>query len=238
MRHICLLKNAKRFSNKRQTIKKSRTQHAVVPGFFISVCKSYRLYQPVSSISSKYFLPHSTDSKLSNLHYARETHESHGQQTGSNEGDRRSLHAFGDVDKTHLLAQTSKESQGQTKAQGCREGVNNSCKQVVIFLDNEDGNTQNTTVGSNQRQEYTQCLIKCGRNLFQDDFNHLHKSSDDQNEGNGLQIAQIKDIEHKLLDKERNDGGNGKHKGYGSRHTQRCINLLGNAEERTDSQEL
>lgn len=33
MRHICLLKNAKRFSNKRQTIKKSRTQHAVVPGF-------------------------------------------------------------------------------------------------------------------------------------------------------------------------------------------------------------
>ena len=47
--------------------------------------------------------------------------------------------------------------------------------------------TQNTAVGRDQRQEYTQRLIQRRTHLLEHDLNHLHQRSDDQNEEDGLQ---------------------------------------------------
>ena len=87
-------------------------------------------------------------------------------------------------------------------------------------MDTENGYTKHSTVGSDEGQEDAQCLIEGGRHLLQDYLDHLHKSSNDQDEGDGLQILQAKGVEHELLYQPGDDGGQRQYKGYGCRHAQ------------------
>ncbi len=102
----------------------------------------------------------------------------------------------------------------------------------------EDGDTQNTTVGGDQRQEHAKCLVKSRRNLFQDDLDHLNQRGDDQDKADGLHKAQSELIQDIFLHQESNDGCDRQHECYCCTHTGCRFHLLRYAQERTDTQEL
>ena len=169
---------------------------------------------------------------------ARKAHECHCQQSGSNQSYRSTLHTFRYTNQAHLLAQACKQCQCQAETKCRRECINHSRQQIIIFLDNKDSHTENTAVGSNQRQEHAQGLIQRRRNFLQDNLYHLHQCGNHQNKGNSLQIAQIKSVEHILLNKECHDSGDGEHECHRCRHAQCSLHFLGNSQERANSQEL
>ena len=123
--------------------------------------------------------PEQARPESSKLYDAGEAHESHGQQTGCNQSDGGTLQALRHIDQAQLLANARKDGQRKTKAQCRRECINHTCQQVIVFLDNQDGNTQHTAVGRNQRKEHAQRLIERGRHFLQDDFYHLHQGGDE-----------------------------------------------------------
>lgn len=92
--------------------------------------------------------------QLSLLHDAREAHECHCQQTCGNQSNRSPLHSFRNLHQGHLLTQSGKQYQCQTKAKSSRECVYNTCQQIKVFLDYQDCHTENTAVRCNQRQEH------------------------------------------------------------------------------------
>ena len=131
-----------------------------------------------------------------------------------------------------MLAQACKQCQCQAETKCRGECINHSRQQIIIFLDNKDSHTENTAVGSNQRQEHAQGLIQRRRNFLQDNLYHLHQCGNHQDKGNSLQIAQIKSVEHILLNKECHDSGDGEHECHRCRHAQCSLHFLGNPQER------
>ena len=132
---------------------------------------------------------------------AGEAHKGEGKESGSDKHDGYALHALRDVNQRHLLAKTSEHRQSQSETDGRREGIDHALQQREVFLDNEDGHTEYSTVGGYQRQEDTQCLIKGGRHFLQDNLHHLHQGGDDEDEHNGLQVLEPKGIKYELRDK-------------------------------------
>src|SRR3712207_3925441 len=172
------------------------------------------------------------------LYYTRESHECHCQQTGGNQGDRSTPHAFRHFHQTHLLAQPRKENQSQSEAQSGGKGIHHAGQQVIVFLNHQNGYPQDTAVGRNQRKEYAQRLIQGGRHFLQDNLHHLYQGGDDQNERDGLQIPQSKSVQHEFLDQKGDNGGNRQHERNRRAHPHRRFYFLGNAQKRADSQEL
>ena len=160
------------------------------------------------------------------------------EQTGREQHDGHALHALRDLYQLELLTHAGEDRQSQTEADSRREGIDDGLQQIEVFLDHEDGHTEHGAVGRNQRQEDTQCLIEGGRHLLEDDLHHLHEGGNHEDEGYRLQILQPEGIEHELLYTPGNDRGERQHEGYGCRHTQRGVNLLRYAKERTDAEEL
>lgn len=70
-------------------------------------------------------------------------------------------------------------------------------------------------LGSNQRQEDTERLIKCRRNLLQDNLYHLNQGCNHEDERQGLEILQSERIEYILLNTPGNDGCQGQDKSDG-----------------------
>ena len=92
--------------------------------------------------------------------YTREAHESHSQQTGCYQSDGHTVHTLRDVYQAQLFADTGKQHHRQGKTDSGSKGIDDTGQQIVIVLDNQDGNTKDTAVGCNQREEHTECLIK------------------------------------------------------------------------------
>lgn len=138
----------------------------------------------------------------------------------------------------NIVRDACKDNESQGKAESGREGVNHALKQIIILLDNQDGYTQHGTVGSNQRQEDTERLIKCRRNLLQDNLYHLNQGCNHEDERQGLEILQSERIEYILLNTPGNDGCQGQDKSDGTTHTDGCINFLRYAQEWTDTEKL
>ena len=168
----------------------------------------------------------------------REAHEGKAQQAGRKHHNGHAAHAFGDIDQLQLLTHTGKDRQRQAEADGRREGIDHTLQQVEVFLNTKDSHTEHGAVGGNERQEDAQRLIQGGRDLLEYNLYHLHQGGNDEDEGYGLQVLQSVGFEDVFLDQPRDDGGQRHHKGYCCRHTQRGIDLLGNAQERTNAEEL
>ena len=98
---------------------------------------------PRITLSTLYFLKltKSVQSKQDSqpFVYTGEAHKGHRQQTGRNQCDGHTTHAFRDIDQTQLFADTGKYNQGQGKAQGSRECINHACQQVIVFLNHQEG---------------------------------------------------------------------------------------------------
>ena len=169
---------------------------------------------------------------------AREAHEGQREQSGGDHHDGHALHALGHLHQLELLAHAGKHRQRHAEADGRGEGIDHGLQQVVILLDAEDGHAEHGAVRRDQRQEDAQRLIERRRHLLQHDLHHLHQRGDDQDEGDRLQILQAEGVEHVFLYEPGDDRGQRQHEGDGSRHTQRGVNLLRYAKERTDAQEL
>lgn len=158
--------------------------------------------------------------------YSAEAHECHGKEGCGNEGDWHATEGFWHFHHLELLAKTREEDHGEKEADTCREGVDDAFKEIVILLDDEDGNTKNTAVGSDERKEHAKGLIEGWHGLLEHDLDHLHEGCDDEDEGYGLQVFEIVDIEHELLNAIGYCRCNDEHHGYGNSHSGCCINLL------------
>ena len=167
-----------------------------------------------------------------------ESHEGHGQQTGSDEGDGHTFDSLRHLVHGQLFAQSGEEHHGEEEAEGGGEGIDNALQQVVVLLDDEDGNAEDTAVGRDERKEHAECLVEAGRHFLQDDFDHLHECGDDEDEGNRLQVAEAVGVEHELLDEVSDNRGQREHEGHGHTHARGGADLLRNSEEGADSEEL
>ena len=80
--------------------------------------------------------------------------------------------------------------------------------------------------------------VQRGDILLQDDLNQLHQRGDDQNEDDGLHIAQVVGVEQVVLDGPGNSGCKEHNEDNCDGHTRCLIQLLGNTEEGADTKEL
>mgnify|MGYP007057699782 CR=1 FL=1 len=126
---------------------------------------------------------------------AGEAHEGQSQQAGGDQSDGETLEALGALGLVDALTDRGEQNDGQSKAQAAGSAVDHGQQEVVAFLNVYQNNTQNGAVGGDQRQEHAQSLIQGGNELLQEHLNHLNQSSDDQNEGDSLHIAQVKRLQ-------------------------------------------
>ena len=107
----------------------------------------------------------------------------------------------------------------------------------VIKYD-KDCHTEDATVGGDERQIYPESLIECGRDLAQDNLDHLDKCSNDKNECYRLQISQPEGIEHEMLQCVGDHSRQGQHECYCHTHADSRLDLLRHTEERANAEEL
>ncbi len=91
---------------------------------------------------------------------AREAHEGKAEQTGCNKHDGYAVHALRHVGEFKLLAHTGEDSKRYAESDSRRKGIDNALNKTEVFLDNKNCYAKNGTVGCNQWQEDTQCLIE------------------------------------------------------------------------------
>ena len=170
-----------------------------------------------------------------------EAHEGHCQQACGDEGDGHALHSLGNVHHGKLLADGSKDGEGETKAESCADGIDNTCEQVgletlgiVGTLCHEDGYTEDAAVGGDEGQEDAECLVQGRRHFLQHDLHHLHEGSDDEDEGYGLQVDEVI-LDEQDLNEIGDNRGYGKHESNGCGHTEGGVHFLRHTEERADS---
>ena len=137
-----------------------------------------------------------------------------------------------------LFAQTGKDNQGQRETECRGKGVDHALQQVEVFLNHEDGHTEHSAVGRDERQEDAQSLIEAGAHLLQDDFHHLHQCGYHEDKGQRLEVREAEGVEHVGLHEPCHDGGQCQHEGHSSTHAHRGVHFFGDTEERTDSEKL
>lgn len=139
-----------------------------------------------------------TRAPVRNLYHSAEAHESHGEEAGRQEGNRRSLHRLRYFIQCQLLADTCEKDQRKAEAKSSGKGKQRAFQHPVLRAHRQflravcyqNSHTENTTVGRDKRQEDTKRLIQCRADLLQYDLNHLHEGSDDEDEEDGLQELQ------------------------------------------------
>ena len=176
---------------------------------------------------------------------ATEAHEGKSQEASGDESYGHTVHTFGNAYEAQLLAQSGKHDECQGEAERGGQGEDDAGEEVglktlavVSAVGHEDSHAEDAAVGGNQRKEHAERLIERGRELLQHDFDHLHEGSDDEDEGDGLQILQAEGVEHPYLHEIGDDGGNDQHEGYGQAHALGGLYFLGYAEEGADAEEL
>ena len=179
------------------------------------------------------------------LNDAAEAHESHREQTGGEEGDRCALHCIRHFIKRELLADTCEEDECEAETECCCESEQGSGQHSVLsahrqFLGTvsyENSYTENTAVSRDERQEDAECLIEGRTDLLQDDLNHLHEGSDDEDEEDRLEELQAPRYEQHLQ-QVCNDRSEREHENNSCAHTHCGIDFLTYSQERANTQEL
>ena len=137
---------------------------------------------------------------------------------------------------------------GQHEAAACADGTDQSLNVsnteahsshiCAVVAHDQNGDSQNTAVGGDQGQINAQRVIQCNHVLLEEDLDELHQNSNDQNEHDGLQVAQTSRVQNEDLDGEGNGRCHEHDEDDGTGHTNRRIQLFGNAQERADTVEL
>ena len=143
-----------------------------------------------------------------------EAHEGHGEETCGDEGDGDTPEGLGHIDKIELLTESGEEHHGEEEANTCGERIDDAFEQVVVLLDDKDGDTEDAAVGGDEGEEHAKCLIEGGHGLLEDNLNHLHQGCDDEDERDGLEVLKAKGVEHIHLQEVGHDGGNHENGGH------------------------
>ena len=176
--------------------------------------------------------------------YTTEAHEGHGQEASDDEGDGHALHSLGDVHRSQLLTDGSEDGQCQAEAEGGADGIDDTGEEigldalgVVSALCHEDGNAEDGAVRGDEGQEDAEGLVEGRRHLLQNDLHHLHEGSDDEDEGDGLQVFEVVALQE-TLDEVSHDGSYREHEGHSGGHAEGSVHFLRHTEEGADSEEL
>jgi hypothetical protein len=100
------------------------------------------------------------------------------------------------------------------------------------------GHTKYRAVGGNQGQKDPKGLVERWTDFLEDDFNQLHQGCDDQDEGDGTHVHQVKGGQHGVVYQVSDQGGDNHDKSNCTRHPDGGFHLAGNADEGADAQEL
>ena len=115
----------------------------------------------------------------------------------------------------------------------CKQHRAHSDHICAVVAHDQNGDGQNTAVGGgDQGQINAQRVIQCNDVLLEEDLDELHQHSDDQNEHDGLQVAQTSRVQNEDLDGEGNGRCHEHDEDDSTGHTNRRIQLFGNAQER------
>ena len=137
-----------------------------------------------------------------------------------------------------MLTDASEDHEGEREADGDGDRVDDALQQRVFLLDDEDGDPEDAAVRRDEWEEDAEGLVESRRYLLQDDLDHLHEGSDDEDEGDGLHIDHVEGLEDELLQEEGTHCREREDEGHGSAHADSSVDLLRDAEEGTDTEEL
>ena len=76
--------------------------------------------------------------RVLHLHHAAKAHEGHSEDAGGDEGDGNALHRGRELGARELLADTSKDHEGEREADSDGDRVDDALQQRVFLLDDED----------------------------------------------------------------------------------------------------
>ena len=130
----------------------------------------------------------------------------------------------------------AKQHHCQQEADTGAQRIDHGLTEAVLFIDVQHGDAQHGAVGGGEGQVDAEGLIQRGNKLFEDHFHQLYQRGDDQNENDGLHIAQVVLIQQVGLDGPGGGGGQHHDEGHGKAHADGGIQLFGDAEERADAQ--
>ena len=179
---------------------------------------------------------------------AAEAHEGQAGDCCCDQGDGQALEGCRGIAGFHALAHAAEHDHGQHEAAACADGTDQSLNVsnteahsshiCAVVAHDQNGDRQNTAVGGDQGQINAQRVIQCNHVLLEEDLDELHQNSNDQNEHDGLQVAQTSRVQNEDLDGEGNSRCHEHDEDDGAGHTNRRIQLFGNAQERADTVEL
>ena len=178
-----------------------------------------------------------------------EAAEAHKGQAGDgccDQGDGQALEGCRGIAGFHALAHAAEHDHGQHEAAACADGTDQSLNVgsgkakgsnvCAVVVHDQNGHGQHAAVGGDQGQVNAQRIVQCNNILLQEDLDELHQHCNDQDEHDGLQVAQVSGVQNEDLE------GNGRCHEHdeddGAGHTNRRIQLFGNAQERADTVEL
>ena len=125
------------------------------------------------------------------FHDAAEAHEGQGGHSRSHQGDGQALEALGGDGLLHPAAHAGEQDHGHQEADAGAGGADDALREIIAIVDVQDGHAQDGAVGGDQGQIHTQRLVQRGDELLQHVLQQLHQDGDDQDEHDGLEIAQV-----------------------------------------------
>ena len=172
------------------------------------------------------------------IYHTGEAHEGHRYDGGSDQSDGQALERFGDIHVLHAAANACEEDHCQQETETGAQRIDHGLAEIVLLIDIEHRDTQYGAVGGDEGQIDAEGFIQWRQELLEGHFHQLYQRGDDQDEYDGLHIAQLVLIQQIGLDGPGGGGGQYHNKGNGDAHADGGIQLFGNAEERADTQSL
>ena len=148
------------------------------------------------------------------------------QKAGGDEGDWSALHSLRETGDLELLTDACEEHHSEGEAECSSYCIDSRLEDGVLKVDDVDGNTQNGTVGGDQRKEYTEGCVERRHRLLEDDLYHLNKSCNNQDVNDGLHELEFGWNKDAVIDRIGHQGSNQHNESYGHPHACCSIDLL------------
>ena len=182
------------------------------------------------------------------LNDAAKAHEGQAGDRCGQQSDGQALEGSRGITGLHALAHAAEHDHSQHEADACADGTDQSLDVgraeaqsldvCAVVIDDQNGDSQNAAVGGDQGQVDAQRVVQRNDILLQEDLDELHQNCNDQNEHDGLQIAQTGGVQNKDLQREGHSRSHEHDEDDSAGHTHSGVKLLGNAQERADAIEL
>ena len=91
----------------------------------------------------------------------------------------------------HTAADAGEQDHSYQEADAGAGGADDGLNEVVAVVNVQNGHAQDGAVCGDQGQIYAQCLIQSRDKLLQEVLQKLYQDGDDQDEHDGLEIAQV-----------------------------------------------